>query len=834
MISIGLLIERLARRLTESTFKQRAARPDSGAASGPGPQQKTTTEATENLKHGEPREVPETWWGDASYYREHRERPDLRYVEHRYHVARGRPSEIGADHHYHGGHSSGWNTGREEASRLVEYWRAIALRKWSIVAITMAVAAIAFVVVSQIAPVYRSTAIVLIETDRMKLIPIGDAYGGVGAYYREYFQTQAEVLRSREVAQRVVANLKLSEHKEFDPRASQPSALQTWVGEHVPPLATLIWKSPPPLNDASIQAEVLKRYADRLSIEPVRQSQLIKVSFDAQDAKLAADVANATIQAYIQADVDAHSTLSKSASQQINVRLEELKAALDKSEKALQAYRDREGMLDNKSTVLGGIGRQLDELTQKLVDARVRRSEAEEAYNQVKAGEANNYESVPAVVKSVAVQRAKEGEAEAEKKVAEISQRYGPDHPKFAAAASDLSAARANTRRQIQNLVASVVKEYEAARATERTIQEALGQSKGAIQNLNRKEIQLGMLEREAASNRQLYQAFLSRFKETSATKDAPGTNARIIDAAVPALLPIRPNKPRTMLMATSLSLVLSAIAAVLLYRGHSTLRTNEDVEKNLHWPLLATLPILSRRTKKNRGQAVLDDPHDLYAESIRMASAGLLLSPGNVPHKILTITSSLLDEGKSTFAINFAYSQAKTKRVLLIEGDMRRPCFDKVLLLADQQKGLSELLSGDATLKDCLLRVEGTELHVITGGQVPGDPHELLVSRRFRSLLSALRPKYDMIVVDSPPVQLVSDALIIGAESTGVIFIVKADDTPVRLAQTVLRRIECANIPILGVVLNQQDFKKAQRYYGEYAGYAKYWYSSAGYGMKQ
>ncbi len=284
-------------------------------------------------------------------------------------------------------------------------------------------------------------------------------------------------------------------------------------------------------------------------------------------------------------------------------------------------------MLDNKSTVLGGTARQLDALTQKLVDARVRLSEAEQAYNQVKAGEATNYESVPAVVKSSSVQRAKEIEAEAEKKLAEISQRYGSEHPKFVAASSDLSAARDNTRRQIQNLVASVVKEYEAARATEKTIQEALAQSKGTIQSLNRKEIQLGMLEQEVATNRQLYQAFLSRFKETSATRNAQGPNARVVDAAVPALLPIRPAKTRTVMIATGLSLLLGALGAVILYRLRNTLQTSEDVEKKLHRPLLAALPILPRRKNRNRGQAVLDEPRDLYAESIRVVSAQVLLS---------------------------------------------------------------------------------------------------------------------------------------------------------------------------------------------------------------
>ena len=605
------------------------------------------------------------------------------------------------------------------------------------------------------------------------------------------------------------------------------------MGEHFPELKALIWKSPRVLDEAAVETQVLRQFAERLSVEPVRQSQLIKVSFDAHDASLAAAVANATAQAYIQADLDARSNINQYAGQQINERLAELKAALNASETALQAYRDREGMLDNKSTVLGGTARQLDELTQKLVEARVRRTEAEQAYNQVKAGEATNYESVPGVVKSASVQRAKEVEAEAEKKLAEVSQRYGPDHPKFLAANSDLTAARANTRRQIQNLVASIVKEYEAAQATESAIQQALSQSKGTIQSLNRKEIQLGMLEREAATNRQLYQAFLSRFKETSASRNAQISNARVIDAAVPALTPIRPAKTRTVLVATALTLLLGMLGAVLRYRLNVTVQTSDDVENKLHRPLLAALPILPRRRNGNHGQAVLDRPHDLYAESIRVASTGVMLSGLHTAHDIVTVTSSVLGEGKSTFAINFAYSQAKTKRVLLIEGDMRRQVFEKAMILAAGQKGLSELLSGSGTLEECLLQLEGMDLHVIAAGQVqpagpvPPNPQELLASRKFSDLLATLRARYDMIIIDCPPVQLVSDALIIGAQSTGLIFVVKADETPVPLARKALRRIAAADIPIFGVVLNQQDFKKAEKYYGEYSGYGKYWYGA-------
>jgi succinoglycan biosynthesis transport protein ExoP len=528
---------------------------------------------------------------------------------------------------------------------------------------------------------------------------------------------------------------------------------------------------------------------------------------------LAAAVANATAEAYMQADLDARYKMSENAEQLLHQQLADLKAKWDASERALQAYRDREGMLDSKNTVLSGAGGQLEALTLKLVDARFRLSEAEQAQNQVRAG---NYESVPEVVKSESVQRAKEIEAEAERKLGEVSQRYGSNHQKFLAASGDVSAARANTRRQIQNLVASVTKEYEAARATANQIEEALARSKGTIQGLNQKEIGLGVLEREAATNRRLYQTFLSRFKETHASKYSQSSHARLVDAAAPALLPIRPAKARTVAIAAALSLLLGVIGSLLLKALNNTVRTSGDVEAKLHQRFLAALPVVLGNGKQNIARAVLDHPHGLFAESIRTASTGVLLSALHTTRPIVVVTSSVRAEGKSTFAMNLAFSQAKTKRVLLIEGDMRRPCFAKVMNLSGEQKGLSQLLSGACTFEECLLQVDGT--FVISAGRIPPKPLELLASQEFRDLLAMLRDRCDMIIIDSPPVQLVSDALVIGSQSTGLIYVVMANKTLAPLARAGLKRVASANIPIFGVVLNAQDFKKAERYYGDYA----------------
>ena len=715
----------------------------------------------------------------------------------------------------------------EEPPLFLEYWRAIRMRMWSILTLATLVAAVAWFVVSQIKPTYRSTATVLVESTKAKVTSIEDVYSGIGSN-REYFQTQAESLKSRDIARRVVDKLGLTTHPEFDPRIDRRPQWQKAVLEHVPALEEL-FAPPPALDEAQAQERVLRMFGTRLSVEPVRLSQLVKVNFEANDPQLAAAVANAVVERYIQADIETRSGVTSNAGDFINSKLNELKGKLDASERALQNYRDREGLLDSKTTVLGGTGRQMDELTQKLVEARVRRSEAEEAYNQAKAGESSNYETVPAVARNVAVQRAREIEADAEKRHAEVSQRYGPDHPRMVSADSELKSAKANTRRQIETVLASISKEYNAARATEKTVEDALQQSKGSIQSVNRKEIRAAELEREAATNRQLYQTFLSRYKETSATVGAEQPVARIIDRASPALLPIRPVKWPAVGITFGLSLLLGAIVASILKQLNNTITTVEDVEFKLKRPLIAALPQVSGGKSKDLVRAIDLDAHSAYSESIRTAATGITMSSLDQSRKVFAVTSSVPGEGKSTTVINLALFHARLKPTLLVDADMRKPVVAASLGLVSRDTephpGLSELVAGIASLEECLQTVEGTNLKVISSGRIPPNPLELLASARFKVALHQLSQQFDMVFIDTPPVQLVSDALMIAKASTGLIFVVRSDETPVPLVRTALKRIAALELPLMGVVLNGHDFKRAERYYGEYSGYGKYGY---------
>lgn len=690
--------------------------------------------------------------------------------------------------------------------------------KWIILAVGVACALLALLVVSLVTPQYRSTAAVLIESSRAKLVSIDEVYGGASGG-RENFQTQAEMLRSREVMLRVVKELGLDEHPEFSPRA-RPSRFSQWL------VAAGLLQGPPS-DPVAIEMDVLRRFGTRLSVEPVLLSNVIRVSFESADPALAARIANAIVDAFIQADMDNRFRMTQGASKWINERVNDLNAKLDTSERALQAYRDSEGLLDSKVTVLSGTGKQFDELMHKLVEARVRRSETEEAYNQVKSGEGRSDASTPAVVRNLLVQKAKETEADAERRLAEISGRYGPAHPAYTAAQSELNVARANVERQTRAVVASVQKEFLAARATEKTLEDALGRSKETIQDLNRKGIQVAQLEREVETNRQLYQTFLSRYKETKATSDLQLANARMIDAAVPGLYPAKPAKPA--LVGGAFVAGLLAAAAILLIRDRmdKTVRRVEDVEDKLHQPLLAALPTLKVTARRFTGRHVLDHPDSIYAESVRTATTGILLSALNGPRKVIAVTSSGAGEGKSTFSLNFCLAQAQSKSVVLVEADMRRPSLSATLRVPLGRLGLSELLAGTCDLRQALRRIKGTGLHYIVAGQPPANPLAALSSARYSELMGELLERYEVVVVDCPPVQPVSDALVIASQASGVVYVVRAAFTPAPLANAGLKRITEAGIPVFGVLLNNHDFEHAERYYGEYSGFGKYGYET-------
>lgn len=705
---------------------------------------------------------------------------------------------------------------------IVEYWRAISKRRWSILGLTILVAILTALVVSSLRPLYRSTATLLIEHGKAKIVSIEEVYSQ-GMVQNEYYQTQVEILKSDELVRKVAQKLKLATHPDFDPRQAQPgwsARLLSFGGS----------ERPASMSDDDVTKSVVADIKRDLDVQLVRNSQLVRIRFSAYDRELAAKVPNALADAYIEGDLEARMAMTQKASDWLRERLGELRAKVDTSEKALQDFRDREHIVDVKGLAMSGASRQLEELTKSLVEAHQRRAEAESAaalVQQVKSGKAQvSFDSVPAVLRSPIVQRMKEQEADADKRLSDAAKRYGPEHPKMIQARAELEAAKENTRRQIETVVAGLSKEYEFARANETAVERALAQSKADIQGLNRKEFQLGILERDVQQNRNLYEMFVNRLKETTAAGDLQSTIGHVVDPATVPAGPYSPNKKQAIVIAVVATLLLSALAALLLDRLSNTVNSTTDVETRLGMPVLGVLQRIRKLGKKGgfiSELAFFNDSQSTFAEAVRTVRTSILMSALDDPRKVVVVTSSVPEEGKTTLSFNLACALGQVKKILLVDGDLRRPKIARLVGRDMRAPGLADLVAGQAQVSQCVFFDERAGIHILPSGTVPPNPLELLSSKRFADVISKLKEAFDVVIVDSAPLQLVSDAQVLSQFATSVIYVVRADSTPYQVAQNGLKKLRRVGAPLLGVVLNQLDLEKAEKYYGEYSGYKSY-----------
>jgi succinoglycan biosynthesis transport protein ExoP len=711
--------------------------------------------------------------------------------------------------------------GGEQTLDIVEYWRAISKRRWSILGLTVLVAILAALVVSNMRPLYRGTATLLIEQGKNRTVSIEEVYSQ-GLLQREHYQTQVEILKSEELARKAINKLKLVSHPDYDPRQAPPSWLSRITGGSAA-------NDEIKRTDDEVLKGVVQKFRANLQVQLVRNSQLAQISFVSPDKELAAKVPNILAETYIESDLDARMAMTQKASEWLRERMGELRSKVDTAEKSLQDYRDRERIVDAKGLALSGASRQLEELTRSLVESRQKRAEAEAAYSmvqQVKAGRTQaSYDSVPAVLRHPLVQRMKEQEAEADRRLSDAAKRYGPEHPRMVQAKAELEAAKESTRKQVEIVIAGLAKEYEAARANESAVERALGQSKADIQGINRKEFQLGVLEREVQQNRNLYDMFVNRLKETSAAGDLQSTVARVVDPATVPSNPFAPNKQQIVGIAAIVTLILAAMLALLLDRLTNTLNSTSDVENRLGVPALGVLQKIKGFVKKGfvSELAFFNDTQSTFSEAVRTVRTSVLMSALDDPHKVVVVTSSVPEEGKTTLSFNLACALGQVKKVLLVDGDLRRPKIGKLVNRDSRSPGLADLVAGQAQVSQCVFFDERAGIHILPAGTVPPNPLELLSSRRFEDVITKLKEAFDIVLIDSAPLQLVSDAQVLSQFATSVIYVVKADSTPYQVAQNGIKKLRRVSAPILGVVLNQLDLEKAEKYYGEYSGYRSY-----------
>jgi capsular exopolysaccharide synthesis family protein len=593
-------------------------------------------------------------------------------------------------------------------------------------------------------------------------------------------------------------------------------------------------KTEPEVKPVEVDAEelhktrVINKLLAGLKVEPIEHTQLGKISFTSTDRNLAARVANAVADVYIQAQMDSKMASTQKAGQWLSSRLDDLKANLEASQQALQEFRDQEEILDVAGGQTLGV-QELNELNSLLSEARKQRMETQNIHRELSS--TTDYStaeimSMPTALQHPLVQSLAQSLTEAQQEVSNLGKRYGPEHPKMITAMARKESVEAELAEQLGQVATTVNAQYRLALRNEQQLAEQLAMAKQDVASLNRKEFRLRELEQQVETDQRLYEMFFTRAKETSEGIGFHTAHARVVERAVPAISPTSQNSLPSVMAAFFLSAMVGVGLVILRDLLDNTLKSADDVADRLHAPLLGALPnIKSKQQEKDLPfLGYLDDSKSNFAEAIRSIRTGLVLSGLEKPHKMTVITSTNPGEGKSTVAINVAAALAQMENVLLIDADLRRPSVAKAFELPDSSPGLSNVLAKSDELDSCIYKTK-QGFDVLPSGIVPPNPQEMLSTVQFKRLVKDLAARYDRVLIDSAPLNVVSDSLLLATLADSLVYVARADSTPYRLAQKNINLIKQNKLPLTGVVLNRLDLSKQASYaYGKGGYYNNYY----------
>ncbi len=635
---------------------------------------------------------------------------------------------------------------------LRDYLRVLHKRRWTVIAAFIMVVTVVTIATFTTTPVYRATAQLLIDRDDPNVVSIQEVLA-VDAASMGYYQTQYEILKSENLARRVVNRLHLERHPDF---AAIPQEDGKSLFEKSGASEPLV-ESP-----KAREKRLIRGFRGALKVSPIRNSQLVNLSFESHDPKLSADAVNALSDEYIRYSMEVKFEASREARVWLDSEVEEMRAKVEKAEGAFESFKQT-------------IPRQI--------------------MSRVESGTATReMENRPEVVNNAFIQELRAEEIKLSARLSELSTKYGPRHPQIIQLSSQLSTLRDLMDREIKRVVAAVI----------------IVQSPEYL-----------LRKREAETNRKLYEVLLTRLKETTITENLPQSNIHIVDIAQVPDHPVKPRKRRNLLFSVVMGLMLGTGLAFFFEYLDNTIKSPEEIERYMRVPFLGAVP--TARKAKNGGAIELimaHTPKSPHAEAYRTIRTGVLLAMAERQPRVILVTSPGPLEGKTTTAANLAVAMAQSgSSVLLIDGDLRKPRIHRVFE-QDNAKGLSTVLVGETSLEVAVRQSAFPLLSLLTTGPLPPNPAELLGSKRMRDLISDLSKQFDRIVIDSPPAVPVTDSILLGMLCDGVLLVIKESHTTKDMAVNAGRRLADSRTKILGAVLNDVDLKRNGYYYYPYYRY--------------
>lgn len=665
-------------------------------------------------------------------------------------------------------------------------------------------------------PSYSATSLVLIEDEGEQIIEGTDLSPSVtGVDTDRFLQTQLEILRSRALAAKVVADGKFAQDEKF----------YEAMGTSLPLKSELEGK------DASTEGyrEYLNGYAtelvqDALNASLMADSRVGSITIVTNYPNYSARIANLYAQSFIENNLNRKFNSSAYARQFLATQLEQARVKLENSEKDLNQYSRAAGLIrvtgtgnggGNGETALSITNDTLVNLNNQASQATSDRIAAEQEWNAIAS---QPVLSVPEVLANSAIQQLVRQKADIEGRLAQERAKHLDDYPTVVGLKAQAEEIENRIEDIGQSIKNSIKLNYQAAREREQTLLAQVDKTQtNAIEEQNR-GVQYSVLKRVADTNRGLYDSLLARYNQLNAASGALTNNITMVDSAE---VPSEPSSPRLSVnILISLLLGAAAATAFVLLREYfdDTIRVPDDVERKLDLPLLGLLPIVDEP-----GEA-LEDSKSALSEAYSSLVVNLSFStPSGLPH-VLVVTSAQQAEGKSTTSHTIALMLSRLgRKVLLVDGDLRRPTLHSTWASRDKP-GLSQLLVGNVEFDDVLQESENENLSYITALPIPPQPSLLLGGPRLAKFVSEARERYDVVIIDCPPMLGLSDTASITQHADGVLMIVNAQAFHRGAIKSALRRLHIIGSPILGVVLSMFDMKNADSEYSYY-GYNYYRY---------
>ena len=739
------------------------------------------------------------------------------------------------------------------SKHLVDYLRVLQKRKW----LVMTVAAIIFLttVLSTFSkiPLYTATTDVLVEKNQDK-----GRLEGLSSYIAwdpDFKATQFELIRSFNVALRVVKNQQLdTEYRHyFLGNTSAPSGLTGSVGKSGTSFFTGAFSSVktflsslissdsaldiPDTADGESQDKIIPKSALKsdaeqiaamiqgaLTLTPVRDTKIVKVSYTHRVPEIAQLVTNGLVQAYIEETLDIKTSTTRHSLNWMTVKADEERKKLEDSERALQKYMRKNDIVtvENKLTVLP---ERLSQFSSELSAAQTEEKKHAAVYRQIKEAGKNEkkLEAIPLLSNNSGLQALRGELFSAEQNLRELSKRYGEKHPMMIKARADQGLLQKNKRAEIKRVIEVAKNSYELAKTRVRDLAKMMEETKAEMLNMNERFVQYTILNRDKEMNRTVYDALSSSIKKTNVTAQAMDIRIWATKKADLPLAPSRPNKKKELILGLAIGLSVGIALVFFLDYLDNTVSAGEELEKRYGLNVLGAVEDLPKKNK-NIETFIQDNPLSAFTESYRLIRSSLLLSTPDRPPRTLLITSMMQQEGKSTTTKNLAYILAQNdKKVLIVDCDMRRPR-QHSMFEVDNSYGLSNYLSGntDEQQPSLIKQLPDSGISVLPSGPIPPNPAELLGSKRMKTLLKKSIERFDFVLLDSPPVQQVTDGLLLAGLVDGTVTVLRSGRTTFDMLDSGIKKLRESQAQLLGFVLNRVTKKHAgQGYYGYYSYYS-------------